>query len=50
MQIPPVDDRNHFVRARVMVHEHSDGRMSVHHERQRLGIYDREGKLINHKQ
>ena len=50
LQIPPVDDRNHFVRARVMVHEHSDGRMSVHHERQRLGIYDREGKLINHKQ
>ena len=45
MQIPPVKDRNHFVRARVMVPERSDGRMSVHHEKRRLGIYDREGKV-----
>ena len=35
-QIPPVSDRNHFVRARVMVHEHSDGRMSVFHGSDRL--------------
>ena len=49
LQIPPVSDRNHFVRARVMVHEHSDGRMSVFHGSDRLGIYDCEGVLLTRR-
>ena len=47
LQIPPVGDRAHFVRAKVMVHEYPDGRMAVVHERRRkLGVYDREGNLV----
>lgn len=47
LQIPPVGDRAHFVRAKVMVHEYEDGRMAVVHERRRkLGVYDREGNLV----
>ena len=47
LQIPPVEDRYHFVRARVMVHEYSDGSMAIYHERCRLGSYDSEGRLKN---
>lgn len=47
LQIPPVGDRAHFVRAKVMVHEYEDGRMAVVHERRRkLGVYDKEGNLV----
>ncbi len=47
LQIPPVEDRYHFVRAKVMVHEYEDGRMAVVHEgKRRLGVYDREGKVV----
>ncbi len=47
LQIPPVKDRYHFVRAKVMVHEYEDGRMAVVHGRKRkLGVYDRAGNLI----
>ena len=46
-QIPSVSDRVHFVRAKVMVHEYEDGRMSVLREgKRKLGVYDREGKLL----
>ena len=47
LQIPPVEDRYHFVRAKVVVHEHSDGSMSVYHGKRRLGRYDCEGRLKN---
>ena len=50
LQIPPVKDRNHFVRARVMVHEYSDGRMGVFHGERRLGTYGREGRLTDYEQ
>ena len=47
LQIPPVKDRHHFVRAKVMVHEYEDGSMAVVHEGNRkLGVYDVEGDLI----
>lgn len=47
LQIPPVKDRHHFVRAKVMVHEYEDGSMAVVHEGERkLGVYDVEGNLI----
>lgn len=47
LQIPPVGDRAHFVRAKVMVHEYEDGSMGVFHEgKRRLGFYDREGNLV----
>ena len=45
LQIPPVEDSYHFVRAGVMVHEHGDERVSVYHGKLRLGRYDREGRL-----
>ncbi len=47
LQIPPVRDRAHFVRAKVVVHEYEDGSMGVFHEgKRRLGSYDREGNLV----
>ena len=47
LQIPPVEDRAHFVRAKVVVHEYGDGSMAVVHEgKRRLGFYDREGNLV----
>ena len=46
LQIPPVGDRAHFVRAKVMVHEYMDGSMGVFHKgKRRLGFYDGEGNL-----
>ena len=45
LQIPPVKDRYHFVRAKVVVHEYGDGSMSVYHGKRRVGSYDREGRL-----
>ena len=45
LQIPPVKDRYHFVRANVMVHEYDDGRMAVYHGKRRVGSYDRVGRL-----
>ena len=47
LQVPPVEDRYHFVRAGVMVHEHGNERMYVHHGKRRLGRYDREDRLKN---
>ena len=42
LQIPLVEDRYHFVRAKVMVHEHGDGRMlPIYHGKRRLGKYDK---------
>ena len=47
LQIPPVGDRAHFVRAKVVVHEYGDGSMAVVHEgKRRLGFYNREGNLV----
>ncbi len=47
LQVPPVKDRYHFVRAKVIVHEYGDGRMAVVHEgRRKLGVYDRGGNLV----
>ena len=45
LQIPPVKDRYHFVKAKVLVHEYFDGRMSVHHGKRKVGSYDSEGRL-----
>ncbi len=45
LQIPPVKDRYHFVRANVMVHEYDDGRMAVYHGKRRVGSYDSVGRL-----
>ncbi len=51
LQIPPVKDRYHFVRAKVVVHEYEDGRMGVFHEgKRRLGSYDREGNLVEERE
>ena len=47
LQIPPVGDRAHFVRAKMVVHEYEDGSMAVVHEgKRRLGFYNREGNLV----
>ena len=47
LQIPPVKDRHHFVRAKVMVHEYGDGSMSVYHGKRKVGSYDSCGRLKN---
>ena len=46
LQIPPVKDRYHFVRAKVMVHEYPEGNMAIYHGKRRVGVYDRRGVLI----
>ncbi len=46
LQIPPVKDRYHFVRAKVVVHEYPEGGMAIYHDKRRVGVYDREGGLI----
>ena len=47
LQIPPVGDRAHFVRAKVVVHKYEDGSMAVVHEgKRRLGFYNRLGNLV----
>ena len=46
LQIPPVVDRYHFVRAKVVVHEYPEGGMAIYHGKRRVGSYDREGSLI----
>ena len=45
LQIPPVEYRYHFVKAKVMVHEYSDGSMAIYHGKRRVGSYDSEGRL-----
>ena len=47
LQIPPVEDRYHFVRAKVVVHEYEDGSMAVYHGKRKVGNYDSEGRLKN---
>ncbi len=47
LRVPPVGDRHHFVRAKVMVHEYEDGSMAVvRGGKRKLGVYDREGNLV----
>ena len=47
LQVPAVEDRYHFVRAKVEVREYGDGSMAVVHEgKRKLGVYDREGNLL----
>ena len=46
LQIPPVEDRHHFVRAKVEVREYGDGSMAIYHGRRSVGSYDREGNLV----
>ena len=45
LQIPPVSDRYHFVKARVEVREYLDGTMAIYHGRRRVGSYDLKGRL-----
>ena len=43
LQIPPGPHGRHYVRRKVRVHEHSDGRLSVFHGPRRLGRYQADG-------
>ena len=45
LQVPPVEDRYHFVRAKVEVREYGDGSMAIYHGKRRVGSYDSEGRL-----
>ena len=45
LQIPPGPHGRHYVRRRVRVHEHADGRMSVFHGPRRLSRYEADGSL-----
>ena len=46
LQIPPGPHRQHYVRRRVRVHEHADGRLSVFHGPRRLGRYEADGSPV----
>jgi len=46
LQIPPDRHRHHYVRAKVRVHEYSDGRLAVFHGPRCLARYHADGRLI----
>jgi len=46
LQLPPDKHRYHFVRARVRVHEYTDGTLSVFHGPRKLASYTAHGELI----
>lgn len=46
LQIPPDKHRNHYVRAKVRVHEYPDGNLAVFHGPRRLADYTPQGELI----
>lgn len=43
LQIPKMQDRPHYVKARVQVHEYADGSLSVFHGPRKLAKYDSDG-------
>lgn len=46
LQIPPGPHGRHYVRRRVRVHEHVDGRLSVFHGPRRLARFEADGSLV----
>ena len=46
LQIPADSHRNHYVKARVRVHEYSNGQLAVFHGPRKLALYDANGKGI----
>jgi hypothetical protein len=46
LQIPADCHRNHYVKARIRIHEYPDGRMAIFHGPRKLALYDCEGKEI----
>lgn len=47
LQLPKVNDRCHYVKAKVRVHEYQDGTVAVFHGPRRLGHYTALGQLID---
>ena len=43
LQIPEDRHRHHYVKARVRVHEYTDGRLAVFHGPRRLALYNADG-------
>ena len=50
LQIPASDYRCHYVKVRVRIHRHMDGRMSIFHGPRKLAEYDADGALISNSQ
>ncbi len=46
LQIPADSHRHHYVKAKVRVHEHHDGRLAIFHGPRCLARYDRKGALL----
>ena len=49
LQLPPVPERAHFVKATVRVHEYPHGSLAIFHGPRRLADYTKEGQLIETK-
>ena len=45
LQIPADCHRNHYVKARVQVHEYPSGQLAVFHGPRKLALYDAQGKM-----
>ena len=43
LQIPEDRHRHHYVKAKVRVHEYTDGHLAIFHGPRRLAIYDADG-------
>ncbi len=50
LQIPASNYRCHYVKVRVRIHRHMDGRMSIFHGPRKLAEYDADGALISNSQ
>lgn len=47
LQIPPCEDRYHFVKAKVRVHEYWNGHLGLFHGPRRIGYYNEQGEYLD---
>jgi len=50
LQIPRQQQRCHYVKAKVKVHEYHDGALAIFHGPRRLANYDATGSEVQHEQ
>ncbi|MEY3193468.1 MAG: hypothetical protein RI982_1250 [Bacteroidota bacterium] len=47
LQIPKAEDRYHYVKCKIMVHEYANGNLAIFHGPRKLAVYDNNGKLLS---
>jgi len=49
LQIPQINGRCHYIKAKVRVHEYTDGTLAIFHGPRKLAEYTQNGKLIENQ-